>query len=183
MPRIIGRDPNAVPARGTDFEGDIRKKLDNDNKVDRREAGELVAGWGAKKYTPDQAAALRAAVGNTQSTFDIGAERVMNRFLNVTLPTLILRQPAGLPANSAKLAWDPPTTNTDGTPLTDLKGYKVYFGTAPGNYSRSMDISDPAATSFQVDNLPAGTWYFALKAVDTSGNESSFSNEASKTIP
>ena len=37
------------------------------------------------------------------------------------------------------------------------------------------------ATSYVVA-LPAGTYYFALTAVDVDGNESAFSNEAVGTI-
>ncbi len=40
----------------------------------------------------------------------------------------------GSSSNSATLTWDAPTTNVDGTPLTDLAVYKIYYGTALGNY-------------------------------------------------
>jgi len=84
-------------------------------------------------------------------------------------------------AGDAVLFWDPPTTNADGTPLTDLAGYKLYYGTTSGNYSNSIDVGN--VTTFQINNLTDGlTYYFAATAYDTSGNESSFSNEVSKTI-
>jgi hypothetical protein len=34
---------------------------------------------------------------------------------------------------TATLTWDAPTTNADGTPLTDLAGYRIYYGTTSGN--------------------------------------------------
>lgn len=84
-------------------------------------------------------------------------------------------------AGTATLSWTAPTTNADGTTLTDLAGYKVYYGTTSGNYSQSVDIGN--LTAYQVINLTDGaTYYFAVTAYDTSANESSFSNEVSKSI-
>jgi hypothetical protein len=81
---------------------------------------------------------------------------------------------------SATLSWNAPTTNTDGTPLTDLAGYKVHMGTSSGNYATVVDIGN--VTTYSVSNLAPGTYYFVVTAYDSSSNESSFSNEASKTI-
>lgn len=182
MPRPI-RPGGGHPIQANEFQRDIQTKLVGDNKVTTAEANDLARSWGSRSLTREQADQLKASVDGARSTFDAGAAQVIDRFVNVTLPRITLRQGLGIPANSAKLAWDPPTKNEDGTPLTDLKGYKVFYGPSPGNYTRSLDINDPAATSFQVDNLPSGTWYFSMKAVDTAGNLSKFSNEASKTIP
>jgi hypothetical protein len=83
---------------------------------------------------------------------------------------------------SATLTWLPPTTNTDGTPLMNLAGYKVYWGTSPGNYSSSATIMSPGITSYVVESLTPNTYYFAVKALNGAGAESVFSNAASKTI-
>jgi hypothetical protein len=84
---------------------------------------------------------------------------------------------------SATLSWTPPTQNTNGTPLTDLRGYKVYWGTTPGNYPSSVTLNNAGLTSYVVQNLVPGTYYFVVTAVNSVGAESSFSNSASKTIP
>jgi hypothetical protein len=83
---------------------------------------------------------------------------------------------------SATLSWLPPTTNTDGTPLTNLAGYKVYWGTQQGTYPNSATLNNPGLTSYIVDNLVPGTYFFVATAVSGSGAESTFSNVASKTI-
>jgi len=82
-------------------------------------------------------------------------------------------------SGQATLSWDPPTTNADGTPLTDLEGYKVYYGTLSGNYSQNIDAGN--VTTYTA-NLSDGTYYFAVTAYDTSRNESDYSNEVNKTI-
>ena len=85
-------------------------------------------------------------------------------------------------AASAVLSWNPPTTNADGTPLTDLKEYCVHYGTAPGIYTKSINVGN--VLSYQVNNLSEGvTYYFAATALDTSENESEYSIEVSRTIP
>ena len=86
-------------------------------------------------------------------------------------------------AGSATLSWTPPTTNVDSTPLTDLAGYKVYYGTSSGNYTQSININNTATTTYQIDNLTDGTtYYFSVTAYDTLNNESGYSNEACRTI-
>lgn len=84
-------------------------------------------------------------------------------------------------AGEATLTWDPPTTNVDNTELTDLAGYKVYYGTSPGKYGEPIDVQN--VIKYTVPNLIGGDiYYFAVTAYDTLMNESGFSNEVSKTI-
>jgi hypothetical protein len=84
---------------------------------------------------------------------------------------------------SATLTWTPPTMNTNGTPLTNLSGYRVYWGTAAGNYPNGVTLNNPGLTSYVVGNLAPGTYYFVVTALSSAGVESQFSNTASKTIP
>lgn len=85
-------------------------------------------------------------------------------------------------AGSATLSWVAPQTNADGSVLSDLAGYRIYYGTGSGNYSASITVSDPAATTYTVQDLAASTYYFILKAYDKSNVESASSPEVSKTI-
>ncbi|HEX7080395.1 MAG TPA: putative Ig domain-containing protein [Gammaproteobacteria bacterium] len=83
---------------------------------------------------------------------------------------------------AATLSWTAPTERTDGSPLTDLAGYRVYWGTESGNYTESVEVMSPGVTTHVVENLGPGTYYFVMTAVDSNGLESEYSNEASKTI-
>lgn len=71
-------------------------------------------------------------------------------------------------------SWDAPTQNTDCTPLVNLAGFKFYYGTRSGNYTKMIDIG--MTTRFKV-SLKRETYYFAVKAYTTDGTESDFSNE------
>lgn len=87
-------------------------------------------------------------------------------------------------SGTAALSWLPPTENADGSPLADLTGFIVYWGTSPGNYPNSVTLNNPGLTTYVVDNLLSGTtYYFSTTALNSAGLESSLSNVASKTIP
>jgi hypothetical protein len=74
------------------------------------------------------------------------------------------------------LDWDAPTTNADGTALTDLVGYKIHYGIASGAYDHSIDVGN--VRTFVLTGLTKGqTYYVAATAYDTSDNESGYSNE------
>lgn len=84
---------------------------------------------------------------------------------------------------SVSLSWNPPTEREDGSPLTALSGYRLFFGQNSRDYSEQVRIDNPGITTYVVDNLTSGTWYFAMTAIDAEGLESSLSAEAVKTIP
>ena len=83
---------------------------------------------------------------------------------------------------AATLSWMPPTENTDGTPLSDLAGYKLYWGTSPGVYPSSVTIDNPGVTTFIIENLVPATYYFVATAFNAEGAESEPSNEAISTV-
>lgn len=72
----------------------------------------------------------------------------------------------------AKLSWTMPTQNDDGSPLTNLAGYRIYYGTATGNLSQRLDIGSASTTTAEVPGLAAGTWYFMMTSVSEAGVES-----------
>lgn len=83
---------------------------------------------------------------------------------------------------SATLSWQPPTENVDGSPLTNLAGYRVVWGTSQNALNQSAQLANPGLTSYVIENLAAGTWYFAVRAYNSDGLESALSNVVSKTI-
>jgi hypothetical protein len=85
-------------------------------------------------------------------------------------------------SGSATLSWTPPTTNDDGSTLANLAGYRIYYGTDQNNLTSIVSLTNPGLSAYTIDGLSGGTYYFTVTAVDASGNESSFSNMASKTI-
>jgi Fibronectin type III domain len=85
-------------------------------------------------------------------------------------------------SSTATLSWEAPTANTNGSALTDLAGYRIYYGTSPTQMNDSVQIKTTGVQTYVIDNLAAGTWYFAIMAVTSAGTESGLSNVVSLTI-
>lgn len=88
----------------------------------------------------------------------------------------------GPATGSATLDWSPPTENIDGSPLTNLAGYSVHYGTSEASLSQTIDVADASATTYVVSGLTPGTYYFAVSAYNSLGLEGAWSNLASKTL-
>lgn len=85
---------------------------------------------------------------------------------------------AELPPGSVRMIWN---QNAE----ADLNFYKVYFGRESGMYTTTLNVGltiTPATPYFMISGLPSGTYYFAVTAVDTAGNESAFSEERMKIV-
>jgi fibronectin type 3 domain-containing protein len=65
-----------------------------------------------------------------------------------------------------------------------VSGYRVYYGTSSGAYAQARGAGLYATSAaYTVTGLTAGrTYYFVVTSVDAAGNESTYSNEASKLI-
>jgi fibronectin type III domain protein len=83
---------------------------------------------------------------------------------------------------SMSLTWEPPTENTDGSPLTDLAGFRLYLGTQQGIYPSNVTLSDPGLRAYSVQQLLPATWYTVIAARNAAGLESEYSNVASKVV-
>ncbi len=113
--------------------------------------------------------------------------RVSDGTASATLPAFsITTSAAPLPppsvTGSATLSWQAPTQNTDNSALTNLAGYRIVYGTSASSLDRTITIPTPGTTTYVVDNLARGTWYFAVRAYTSNGSESANSTVGSKTI-
>jgi len=89
------------------------------------------------------------------------------------------QQPA---SGSAVLSWSAPTTNTNGTALTNLAGYTILYGTNPGALNQAIALNSASTNSYTINGLAAGTWYFSIVANSNDGTESSPTSPVSMTI-
>ncbi|HEY0941112.1 MAG TPA: putative Ig domain-containing protein [Steroidobacter sp.] len=97
-------------------------------------------------------------------------------------PFSITVNAVGAGGGSATLSWTPPTENSDGSALTNLAGYEVHYGQNRDSLDQTVRLDNPSLTSYLVENLSSGTWYFAVVAVNSAGTTSPLSNTASKTV-
>jgi hypothetical protein len=88
----------------------------------------------------------------------------------------------GTSTGSATLSWTPPTRNTNGTALSNLAGYRIYYGTSANNLTRTVQVGNAGLTRYVLSDLSAATWYFSVRAYTSAGAESSNSNTVSKVV-
>jgi len=168
-------------------------------------ATSVVAG-NAYSFTPTttnpSGAALTFSVKNAPSwaTFNPATgelsgtptEAEVATYSNITISVSNGTASASLPAfpiavtqmanGSATLDWVAPTENTNGTALTNLAGYRIYYGNLATAMTQTVQIANPNLVSYEISNLSPGTWYFSVRAYSTANVESSASAVASKSI-
>jgi hypothetical protein len=89
---------------------------------------------------------------------------------------------SGSTTGSATVNWQPPTDNSNGTAITNLAGYTIEYGTNKSNLTSSVKVANPGLTSYVIENLAAGTYYFGVVAYNSAGATSAMSSIASMTI-
>jgi Fibronectin type III domain len=80
------------------------------------------------------------------------------------------------------LSWVAPTENTNGTAVTPLTGYTIFYGTSETDLTQSVTVSGASTLTYTVTGLTAGTWYFAVAADAADGTQSAMSAIGSKTF-
>lgn len=120
--------------------------------------------------------AFVTCLNHPQGSFIQGGKYRVNRTEQAIVPPIVPVPIAG----SAVVSWIAPRGNTDGTPLVDLAGYTLAYGPAPDRLETSVSLS-AVAISYRIEGLASGTWFFSIKAKNSSGTESA-AVVVSKTI-
>jgi hypothetical protein len=177
-PSITGTPPTSVTA-GTAYRFQPVTTDPNGDTLSYNIAGKPA--WatfsktsGALTGTPN--AAQAGAYSNVVITVSDGRVSTALAAFSIT----VIQPGSGV--GSATLSWSAPTQNTDGSAITGLGGYVIYHGLDPNALTNTVRVANPGITTYVIDNLPAGTHYFALAAFTTAGVESGLSAVGSKQI-
>jgi hypothetical protein len=154
-------------------------------------AGSSLAYTVANKPAWAQFSATTGALSGTPSTGSEATDSnivvsVSNGAHSATLPAFeITVEPAVATepvTHVASLSWSRPVQNTDGSPLTNLAGYVIRYGTSDTALNTQISIASPGTTNVEITNLTPGDWYFAVAATNTQNVEGQFSTIVDKTI-
>jgi len=96
--------------------------------------------------------------------------------------TITVGAAASTNTGTASLTWIAPTRNADGSALTNLVGYRVYYGTSSSRFSQVIELTGSHNTTYAFTQLARGTHYFAVASFNSAGAESEMSAVGSKTI-
>jgi hypothetical protein len=123
--------------------------------------------------------------GSTKST----SERVPDayRASNTSNQTTTLKgtgDTEGVRTGEIELNWSAPATRTDGEPLalSEIDGYRIYYGADEGEYIKGADIKDGSAESVTIIDVPLGEYYVVMTTYDASGVESDYSAPVMKVV-
>ena len=73
--------------------------------------------------------------------------------------------------------------NADGTALTTFAGYRIAYGNSPTLLQQTAQVSNPTVTTYTIDSLSSGTWYFIVTTYLADSTESAPSNPVSRVVP
>jgi len=143
----------------------------------------------ANKPAWAQFSAATGALSGTPSTGSVATDAnivvsVSNGAQSAALPAFNISVQPATPsvAGTASLSWARPIVNTNGTPLTNLAGYVIRYGTSTTALNNKMSVASASATGVEITNLSPGNWHFAVIAINTANVESQFSAIVGKTI-
>ena len=140
----------------------------------------------ANKPAWAQFSATTGTLSGTPSTGSVATDAnivvsVSNGAQSAALPAFNITVKPAL-AGTASLSWSRPTENTNGTPLTNLAGYVIHYGTSSTALNNKISVASASATSAEITNLSPGNWSFAVSSINTANVESQLSNIVGKTI-
>jgi hypothetical protein len=127
------------------------------------------------------------ALSGTPSAQDVGTTSTVtitasNASGTVAIGPFSIQVAAAGGAGSVNLSWEPPSENTNGTEATQLIGYYIYYGTNPDELTQWVAAWGAQTSTFAVENLAPGTYYFSVRAFNWLGIESAPSATVSATI-
>lgn len=123
--------------------------------------------------------AVNMVLGSAPCTANIVAAGVCNIVMvqRVTNAVLTGNCITGLVAHTVSLSWTASTSS-------NVVGYNVYRGTVSGGPYTKLTTSRVTGVAYTDAAVQAGqTYYYVTTAVDSSGNESAYSNQAQAVIP
>ena len=103
----------------------------------------------------------------------IGATRLAKYWMLILLG--VAATPRAFANQSVELVWTPSSS-------PDVVGYNIYYGQANAEYTNEISVGN--LTNLTVSGLSGGTtYYFAARALNSSGAESGFSLQTSYLVP
>jgi hypothetical protein len=143
----------------------------------------------ANKPAWAQFSASTGALSGTPSTGSVATDAnivvsVSNAAQSAALPAFNITVQPATPsaAGTASLSWSRPTENTNGTPLTNLAGYVIHYGTSSAALTNKISVASATVTDVEIANLSPGYWQFEVAAINTANVEGEGSAIVGKTI-
>ena len=85
---------------------------------------------------------------------------------------------------SVTVSWTAPSTRANGEPisLSDIGGYELHYGRGTGRYGNVVTIENNGRNRYTIEGLRPGSYFLAMRTVDTQGASSAYSAEVRVTV-
>jgi len=148
--------------------------------------GVALAGCGADESGSSATATSTTSTGTTgsspQTSADAGTSTSGSSTTSGSTTSGSTPPTTPVAGTSVFLGWVAPTENNNGSPITDLAGYKIHYGVTSQDYTKVVAVSNPSLSRYVLDSLESGTYFFAITAYNSKGIESTLSGEISATL-
>lgn len=165
----------SVAPQATDADGDTLA-FSIQNKPDWAQfntaTGQLAGTPNASSTTAD----IVITVSDGQASASLPAFSITVASSPSSSPSLVASGPG------VSLSWEVPTRTVTGETLQNLAGYRIHYGTNENALVNSVEVQSAGQNSFTVQDLPRGTYFFAVRAITASGDESRLSNVISRSV-
>jgi hypothetical protein len=175
-----GSDAGTAAATSVDSDAATASVLPNAGMIDRSQGidqNDSTTSVGTVASNTNPTAPITATTTPASGSSSSSGTTTVNTGSKTTTPVTV-----AVTDGVTTVDWMPPTPNTDGSALTNLAGYTVYYGTSPNDLSKSMKVSNPGLASFTVTGLTSGKWYFAVTSYAADGTESTRTATVSTSI-
>lgn len=132
-------------------------------------------------------AIIEGATSATLSLASVGLNDAANYSVMVNLEVsnaAVLNVNAVKVAKSIALSWDMPQEREDGSALEsfEINGYVIAYGTDANNLNQQVAIEGASVLATVLDNMSAGTYYFAIATIDSEGSQGAYSDTITQSI-
>jgi hypothetical protein len=148
----------------------------------KTDASQYWAKLGSLPATANVVVGTGKTEGASATCSDTSGTKTAGDLLGAASPSPPVNPTPAPGTGSVTLNWGAPATNTDGTALTNLAGYRVLYGQSADALSNTVAIANPTTLSTVITGPSGGTWYFAVKSFNTAGVEGPLSNIVSATV-
>lgn len=105
---------------------------------------------------------------------------------DIVQPPISSEEPAAdlIAANAALLTWQAPFSRENGASLSmgEIAGYEIGYGLAADALTQTLAVGEASIDQMLINDLTEGSWFFAIRTLDTDGNRSRWSEVVTKTI-
>ena len=168
--QIIGQPVNVSIESGARFELSVGAIGGGTIAFQWFKDGQVLAGEKNSVLTVDSASVTNSGQYSVMVSNDVGSVMSSSATVSVAAPVVVLHDLA--------LSWDIPLEREDGSSLAlyEINGYAIAYGQSASQLDNTVSVVGGQQTAHTLNDLAAGTYYFAIATIDSDGVQGRYSD-------